>query len=142
MQCEGFSLPWLLLLRSTGYRHGLQQLWHISLVAPWHVGCSRTRSGTCFCCIRKWIPNHGPPGKSWKGTFLTLLGRVLQVTCVCFLLWGRMWAERERGSSPLGDALCKKVRAKEALEDDRFFKCPVVVLYCPADLKSGLKPRA
>ena len=32
-------------------------------------------------------------------------------------------------------------RAKEALGDDRFLKYPAVVLYCPGDLKSGLKLR-
>ena len=105
----------LLLLQSTGYRQGLQRLWHTGLVAPQHVGCSRTRPGTCVCCLRNWIPNRGPPGQSWKGTFLTLLGRVLRVTYVCFLLWGGMWAERGHGSPLPGDSLYKKVRAKEAL---------------------------
>ena len=51
LQYAGFSLQWLLLLRSTGSRHvGLsscgtraQQLWSTGLVAPWHVGSSWTR---------------------------------------------------------------------------------------------------
>lgn len=48
---------------------------------------------------------------------------------------------RENGSPPPGDSLCIKIRAKEALEGDRFLKCPVV-LYCPGDLESGLKPES
>ena len=39
LSCTGFSLWWLLLLQSTDSRAiRLQQLWHISLVAPQHVG--------------------------------------------------------------------------------------------------------
>ena len=26
-------------------------LWHTGLAAPWHVGSSRARDGTCTCCI-------------------------------------------------------------------------------------------
>ena len=76
--CTGFSLRWLLLLRSTGSRRtgfsscGLraQQLWlmgsraqaqqlrHTGLVAPRHVGSSRTRDGTRVPCLGRWILNH------------------------------------------------------------------------------------
>ena len=50
--------------------HGLQQLWHVGsraqtqqswrtgLVAPRHVGSSRTRARTCVPCIGRWILNH------------------------------------------------------------------------------------
>ena len=53
LPCAGFSFQWFLLLWSTGSRAcGLQelwlpasraqalQLWHMGLVAPWHVGSS------------------------------------------------------------------------------------------------------
>ena len=78
LQCVDFSLRWLLLLQSTGSRctgfsscgmraqqlwHAgsraqAQWLWHMSLVAPWHVGSSRTRARTRVLCIGGQIPNH------------------------------------------------------------------------------------
>ena len=77
-QCAGFSLWCLLLLRSTGSRCAslsscgtwaqqlwltdsraqAQQLWHMGLVAPWHVGSSQTRAQTRVPCIGRWILNH------------------------------------------------------------------------------------
>ena len=64
--CAGFSLSWLLLLRSMGSRHvgfsscstRAQQLWLTGLVAPRHVGASRTRDRTHVPCIDSWIFNH------------------------------------------------------------------------------------
>ena len=76
--CAGFSLLWLLLLRSTGSkctgfsscgtwaqqlwlagsRAQVQELWHTGLVAPRHVGSSRTRARTRVPCIGRWILNH------------------------------------------------------------------------------------
>ena len=41
----------LLLLWSTGSRRA-------GLVAPWHVGSSRTRAQTRGPCTGRWIPNH------------------------------------------------------------------------------------
>ena len=35
-----------------------QQLWHTGLVAPWHVGSSRTRTRTHVPCIGRRILNH------------------------------------------------------------------------------------
>ena len=78
LRCAGFSLRWLLLLQITGSRHGgfsscgtrgqqlwlvgsrtqAQQLWRTGLVAPWHVGSSRTRARTCVPSIGKRILNH------------------------------------------------------------------------------------
>ena len=66
LRCGGFSLQWLLLLRSTGSRgEGFsscgtrtQLLWRMGLVAPRHVGYSRTRVRTCVPCIGRWILNH------------------------------------------------------------------------------------
>ena len=76
--CAGFSLRWLLLLRSTGprlpgfsscsaraqqlwllgSRAQAQQLWCTGLVAPRHVGPSQTRAGTHVPCIGRRIVNH------------------------------------------------------------------------------------
>ena len=76
--CAGFSLRWLLLMRSTGSRRkgfrscGMraqqswlvacrahaQQLWLSGLVTPRHVGYSRTRARTRVPCIGRWILNH------------------------------------------------------------------------------------
>ena len=76
--CAGFSLQWFLLLRSTGCRcmgfsscgMRAQSLWltgsraqaqylcHMSLVAPWHVGSSRTRDRTHVPCTGRQILNH------------------------------------------------------------------------------------
>ena len=78
LQRVGFLLPWLLLLQSTGCRHksfsscGMQaqqlwltgcraqaqQLWCTGLVAPRHVGSSRTRAQTCVPCLGRQILNH------------------------------------------------------------------------------------
>ena len=74
----GFSLQWLLLLwspgsRCTGFsscgawaqqlwlagsRAQAQQLWRTGLVAPWHMGSSRTRAQTRVPCIGRQILNH------------------------------------------------------------------------------------
>ena len=74
----GFSLWWLLLLRSTGSRRvgfsscgrwaqqlwlagsraQAQQLWRTGLVVPRHVGFSRTRARTRVPCIGRQILNH------------------------------------------------------------------------------------
>ena len=56
--CVGFSLRWLLLLRSTGSRAQAQQLWHTGLIALWHVGSSQTRARIRVPCIGKQILNH------------------------------------------------------------------------------------
>ena len=78
LRCAGFSLQWLLLLRSMGSRctgfsscgmraqylwlmgsrAQAQQLWRTGLVAQWHVGSSRTRSPTHVPCIGRRILNH------------------------------------------------------------------------------------
>ena len=57
LQRAGLSVWWLLLLQSTDARvHGLQQLWHMGLVAPWPVGSSWTRDQTFV--PSRWILNH------------------------------------------------------------------------------------
>ena len=107
--CAGFSLQWLLLLRSMGSRHTgfsscstrakqlqctgsrahmlqqlwlmgsraqAQQLWHMSLVAPQHVGSSRTSScGARAQLLRStWdLPRPGiePVSSAFAGGFST-----------------------------------------------------------------------
>ena len=64
--CAGFSLWWLLLLRSTGsWCAGFsscgtwaQFLWRMGLVAPQHLGSSRTRARIRVPCIGRQILNH------------------------------------------------------------------------------------
>ena len=78
LRCAGFSLRWLLLLWSMGSRYAgfsscgtwaqqlwlvgsraqAQQLWRTGLVAPQHVGSSRTKAQTHVPCIGRWILNH------------------------------------------------------------------------------------
>ena len=78
LRCAGFSLRWLLLLRSTSSRHAgfsscgtwaqqlwlagsrvqAQQLWRTGLVATRHVGSSWTRARICVPSIGRWIRNH------------------------------------------------------------------------------------
>ena len=78
LQCVGFSLRRLLLLRSMGSRRTgfsscgtraqqlwlvgskaqAQQLWHTGLVAPRHVGSSQSRARTCVPYIGRQILNH------------------------------------------------------------------------------------
>ena len=53
LQAHGLQQLWL-----TGFRAQAQQLWLSGLVAPWHVGSSRTRDRTCVPCIGRQILNH------------------------------------------------------------------------------------
>ena len=69
--CTGFSLRWFLLLQSKGSRYAgfsncgaqAQQLWCMGLVAPRHVGSSRTRARTRVPCIGRQILNHCATGE-------------------------------------------------------------------------------
>ena len=54
----GFSLQWLLVAEHGLQVRGLQQLWHMDLVAPQHVGSSRTRDLTHVPCTGRQILNH------------------------------------------------------------------------------------
>ena len=58
LQCSGFSLQWLLLLKLPGSRMQAQQLRRTGLVAPRHVESSLTRDRTCVPCIGRWILYH------------------------------------------------------------------------------------
>ena len=89
LRCGGFSLRWLLLLRSMGSRHvafsscgsqaqqlwlagsraQAQQLWRTGLVTPWHVGSSRTRARTRVSCTDRQILNHCTIREVQKGNF-------------------------------------------------------------------------
>ena len=56
LRWAGFSLQWLLLLQSTGSR--VRGLSSMGLVAPQHVGSSRTRDGSCVPCIGRQVLIH------------------------------------------------------------------------------------
>ena len=56
--CAGFSLRWLLLLRSTGSRAQAQQPWRTGPAAPRHVGSSRIRARTRVSCTGRRALNH------------------------------------------------------------------------------------
>ena len=59
LQCPGFSLRWLLLLRSTGSRRvGFSSCGAWASVAPRHVGSSQTRALTRVPYIGRQILNH------------------------------------------------------------------------------------
>ena len=53
VQAHGLQQLWL-----AGSRAQAQQLWLTVLVAPRHVGSSRTRDGNCVPCIGRRILNH------------------------------------------------------------------------------------
>ena len=53
LQARRLQQLWL-----TGSRAQAQQLWRTGLVAPRHVGSSRTRARTCVPCIGRRILNH------------------------------------------------------------------------------------
>ena len=48
-----------------------QQLWHLSLVAPWHVGSSWTRDQTCVPFIGRRILNHWTTRKVCKKSLIS-----------------------------------------------------------------------
>ena len=80
LQCAGFSLQWLLLLRSTGSRRvgfsscgtWAQYLWHTGLVAPRHVGSSWTRARNRVPCIGRQFLNHRATREA-PAVFISLL---------------------------------------------------------------------
>ena len=92
LQCAGFSLWWLLLLQSMGSRHAgfsscgmwaqqlwltgsraqAQQLWRTGLVAPQHVGSSRTRVRTRVPCIGRQILNHCATREALSSSLLSV----------------------------------------------------------------------
>ena len=84
--CTGFSLRWLLSLRSTGSRRagfsscGSRALERrlSSCDAPWHVGSSRKRARTCVPCIGRWILNHCTTREALEGTFFRTLAFMLR----------------------------------------------------------------
>ena len=93
LQCVGFSLRWLLLLRSMGSRRAgfsscgmlaqqlwlvgsraeAQLLWRTGLVAPQLVGSSQTRARTRVPCIGRQILNHCATREVPKHNFLYAL---------------------------------------------------------------------
>ena len=63
LYCGGFSCCGAQALRThelhylwlVGFRVRAQYLWHMYLAAPWHMGSSWARDGTCVPCIGRWI---------------------------------------------------------------------------------------
>ena len=55
-----------------------QELWHMGLVAPRHVGSSRTRARTSVSCIGRQILNHCAP----KGSPIAILNKVVRVVVI------------------------------------------------------------
>ena len=97
LQYAGFSLWWLLLLRSTGSRHAgfsscstqAQQLWHMGLVALRHVGSSQTRARTRVPYIGRW---KGSPGVLVNLLLnLSVLVNLSTKTSECFILFFPLW---------------------------------------------------
>ena len=75
LQCPGFLPQWLLLLQKMGSRvFRPQQLWHMGLVALWHVGSSQTSNQTVSPAL--------------VGRFLTIrpLRKPLIVVLICIFL--------------------------------------------------------
>ena len=60
LQARGLKQLWL-----TGSRAQAQQLWSTGLVAPLHVGSSRTRARTRVPCIGRQILNHCATREAW-----------------------------------------------------------------------------
>ena len=56
LPCAGFSLLWLLLLRSPGFRACGLSSW--GSAALWHVGSSQTRGRIHVSCVGRWILYH------------------------------------------------------------------------------------
>ena len=97
----GFSLQWLLLCRAwvlglsgfssydtqtqqlwlQGSRAQAQQLWHMGLVAPQHVGSSQPRNQTHISCIGtgRFFTSE-PPGKSNPLDFFSPLYQILTLS--------------------------------------------------------------
>ena len=96
--CAGFSLRWLLLLPSTGSRRtgfsscgmGAQQLWYTGLVAPQHVGSSRTKARICVPCNGRQILNHCATREALLKYFEAILlhaEKVLIIVSSCIILF-------------------------------------------------------
>ena len=66
--CPGFSR-----CGAEALRHELQQLWHLGLVAPQHVGFSRGRDQIHVPCIGRQILHHWTTREAlWVFYFLDL----------------------------------------------------------------------
>ena len=58
LQAPGFSLRWLLSLRSPGSRAQAKSLRCTGFAVPQHVGPSQMRERTHVSCIGRWILYH------------------------------------------------------------------------------------
>ena len=100
--CAGFSLGWLVLLRSAGSRcetsvvvaRGLSSCGSRALerrlsscVATRHVGSSRTRARTRVPCIGRWILNHCATREvPQTHVFLEIQGFMLYYMLLCSVI--------------------------------------------------------
>ena len=148
--CTCFSLRWLLLLWSMGSRcEGFsscgmqcqqlwfvgsrvqaQQLWHKGLVAPWHVGSSRTRAQTRVPCIGRRTLNHCTTRELtilkflWKDKGIRIVKTILKKNKVFltgksyFLLYNfSPWPELigQMGANQLADVRLRKTTQRNDL---------------------------
>ena len=96
LQACGLQQLWLADSRAQA-----QQLWHMGLVAPWHVGSSQTKDRTCVSCIGRWILIHCATrevpiilfllsvilkGKRKAARVLSLISSVLGLSCSKYLI--------------------------------------------------------
>ena len=72
----------LITVASLGVELGLQQQGYGGLVAPWHVGSSRTRIEPVFPALAGGLLITGPPGKSCKASFYSFL-KSLHASKIC-----------------------------------------------------------
>ena len=123
LQCAGFSLRWLLLLRSTGSRcmgfsscgAWAQQLWlagsraqaqqlqRTGLVALQHVGCSQTRARTRVPCVGRRILNHCATREAQIISFLQCLGKVSITVLILLVRKPRLPRFRQIAQSHIAD---------------------------------------
>ena len=71
LQAHGLQQLWL-----TGSRAQAQKLWRMGLVAPRHVGSSRTRAPTHVPCIGRWILNHCTTREAPNKIKITLISNI------------------------------------------------------------------
>ena len=84
-------------------------MWRMGLVAPRHMGSSRTRARTHVPCIGRWILNHCATGEAplllLISSFILLLENILCMILILLnllrpIVWPRIW-------SILDNVLCK-----------------------------------
>ena len=124
--CAGFALRWLLSLRSMGSRRvgfiscstRAQQLWCTGLVAPRHVGSSRTRARNCigrrilfffliylFVCLFVYLWPRWVFVAAHRLSLVAASGGYSLLRCAGFSLWWLLLL-RSTGSRRVGFSSC------------------------------------